>query len=211
MKDTETTGKRQRATALPPEERKKAIVEATIPLLFDHGASVTTKQIAEAAGIAEGTIFRVFEDKLDLIGACMNKLFASTKGADELRKIPLDQPLPDRLEQAITQLAEGGQKFQKLMESIGPLMHQLHERAHAGKDNSIKPPDRARTLQLMGEAAADLFRPETDRLRVSPEKLGTIFVGLAFMSAFQRGTDHAMTSQDLISVLLDGALTGEEA
>ena len=43
------------------------IVEATLPLLLEHGEMVTTRQIAEAAGIAEGTIFRVFADKDELI------------------------------------------------------------------------------------------------------------------------------------------------
>ena len=45
------------------------IVEATLPLLLEHGEMVTTRQIAEAAGIAEGTIFRVFADKDELIAA----------------------------------------------------------------------------------------------------------------------------------------------
>ena len=31
------------------------IIDAVIPLLLKHGADVTSKQIAEAAGIAEGT------------------------------------------------------------------------------------------------------------------------------------------------------------
>jgi len=61
--------KTTRATALPPDERRSMIVAATLPLLLEHGDRVTTKQIAEAAGIAEGTIFRVFADKDALIAA----------------------------------------------------------------------------------------------------------------------------------------------
>ena len=52
-----------RATAMAPDDRRKAIVDVVVPLLLDHGGEVSTRQIAEAAGIAEGTIFRVFPDK----------------------------------------------------------------------------------------------------------------------------------------------------
>ena len=42
---------RRRASALPADERRAAIVEATAPLLLEHGESVTSRQIAAAAGI----------------------------------------------------------------------------------------------------------------------------------------------------------------
>src|SRR5438128_11034621 len=58
-----------RAAALPPDERRSMIVAATLPLLLEHGDRVTSRQIAEAAGIAEGTIFRVFADKDEVIAA----------------------------------------------------------------------------------------------------------------------------------------------
>ena len=64
-----TATKTKRASALPPDERRSMIVAATLPLLLEHGEMVTTRQIAEAAGIAEGTIFRVFADKDELIAA----------------------------------------------------------------------------------------------------------------------------------------------
>src|SRR6266540_3926294 len=61
----------KRAASLPPDERRSMIVAATLPLLLEHGEMVTTRQIADAAGIAEGTIFRVFSDKDAVISAVL--------------------------------------------------------------------------------------------------------------------------------------------
>ena len=63
----------QRAPAMPPEARRAAIVEATLPLLLERGAGISTRQIAEAAGIAEGTIFRVFPDKDAVVQAAIEQ------------------------------------------------------------------------------------------------------------------------------------------
>ena len=60
---------RTRAAPLPPAERRAAVVRAVAPLLLEHGAGITTKQIAHGAGVSEGTIFNVFADKDELIEA----------------------------------------------------------------------------------------------------------------------------------------------
>ena len=52
-----------RATAMSPDDRRRAIVAALVPLIVERGGEVSTREIAQAAGIAEGTIFRVFADK----------------------------------------------------------------------------------------------------------------------------------------------------
>ena len=57
----------RRAAPMAADDRRQAIVDAVVPLLLEQGGDVTTRQIAEAAGIAEGTIFRVFPDKAALL------------------------------------------------------------------------------------------------------------------------------------------------
>jgi AcrR family transcriptional regulator len=59
----------QRSPVMAPEDRRAAIIEATIPLLLRDGMQVRTREIAAAAGVAEGTVFRVFEDKESLLAA----------------------------------------------------------------------------------------------------------------------------------------------
>ncbi len=81
---------RSRAAALPRGERRAVIVEATLPLLLTHGSGVTSRQIAEAAGVAEGTIFRVFTDKDELLDAVADLVFDPAPTQAALEAIDLE-------------------------------------------------------------------------------------------------------------------------
>ena len=59
---------------MPREQRRAAIIEATLPLIHEVGTAVTTRQVAEAAGVAEGTIFRVFDSLQELIDATIDQI-----------------------------------------------------------------------------------------------------------------------------------------
>ncbi|MBS0480720.1 MAG: TetR/AcrR family transcriptional regulator [Proteobacteria bacterium] len=51
------------------EEKQRAILEAAIHAVASHGVTAPTTMIAKEAGVAEGTIFRYFPTKDDLLNA----------------------------------------------------------------------------------------------------------------------------------------------
>src|SRR3712207_6228007 len=77
---------RQRAARMSVEERRTAIIDAVLPLLEAHG-EVSTRRIAEAAGIAEGTIFRVFPDKRALLLAAAERAVAPPGWREEMEAV----------------------------------------------------------------------------------------------------------------------------
>ena len=89
---------------MPADQRRASIIAATRPLLAEHGLDLTTRQVAEATGIAEGTIFRHFASKDELISAVIaDSLDVDSLSAD-LRAIDLELPLTDRVAEAMTVL-----------------------------------------------------------------------------------------------------------
>src|SRR3990170_3670682 len=106
------TPKTGRAEPLSPQARRSAIVEAVIPLLVDRGAAVTTAQMAEAAGIAEGTIFRVFPDKDAVIYEALRVSIDPEPVLQQLSQIYPDANLKAQLTEAALILLE---RFQNVV------------------------------------------------------------------------------------------------
>src|SRR6478736_4601164 len=65
---------------MQPDDRRKAIVTVLVPLILERGGEVSTREIAQAAGIAEGTIFRVFPDKKSLMLAAAEEAINPADG-----------------------------------------------------------------------------------------------------------------------------------
>lgn len=125
-----------------PDERRTMIVAAALPLVIEHGAAVTTAQIARAAGIGEGTIFRVFDDKAALVNACVAEALRPDHVLRELDAIPLDQRLTDRLVDAIGALRAH-------MERIGSVIAAL---AASGQTDTTTPSSRRRDRGLLSRS-----------------------------------------------------------
>src|SRR3954454_420457 len=79
-----------RATSMSPDDRRKAIVTALVPLLVERGGEVTTREIAQAAGIAEGTISGAFPDKKSLLMAAAEEAITPAGGQELFDKAMAD-------------------------------------------------------------------------------------------------------------------------
>ncbi|MDT7804741.1 MAG: hypothetical protein QOI78_8174 [Actinomycetota bacterium] len=187
------------------EARRSMIVHAVLPLLIEHGATVTTSQIARAAGIGEGTIFRAFKDKDELFDACTAEALRPDHVLDAIAEIPVDQPLEDRLVEAAEALGAH-------LERMGALMGALHA---SGRVKHRDPEQRLRgswkggrreSMAAMRGAMTELFEPEKDRLRLPPEHLAALFLTMLFSGRRMAPDDDAPTTRQVVDVFLHGAV-----
>ncbi|WIY04581.1 TetR family transcriptional regulator [Amycolatopsis mongoliensis] len=190
------------------EARRAMIVHAVLPLLIEHGATVTTSQIARAAGIGEGTIFRAFKDKDELFDACTAEALRPDHVLDAIAEIPVDQPLEDRLVEAAEALGAH-------LERMGALMGALHA---SGRVKHRDPEQRLRgswkggrreSMAAMRGAMTELFEPEKDRLRLPPEHLAALFLTMLFSGRRMAPDDDAPTTRQVVDVFLHGAVEAE--
>jgi len=187
---------------MAPEERRKELIAVTLPLLREFGMSVTTRQIAEAAGVAEGTIFGVFPDKTSLFVSAMSAVFASEKTVDALRRLRNTRDLEERLVGVVDLLIAG-------YSANGPLL---------GLAQSL-PGDAAKVVMTMALEArqriqasvAELMENDRKRLRSSPDTAARLLITLAFAAVRdQFGGNERISSELLVAVLLHGLLIEED-
>lgn len=74
-------------------------MSATVPLLID-GITPSTRQIADAAGIAEGTIFRVFADKDEVLAAAVAHVLDPAPTISALTAIDAGDPMDRQIAEA---------------------------------------------------------------------------------------------------------------
>lgn len=192
----------RRAEPLTPDERRLAIIEAVAPLLVDHGATVTTKQMAEAAGVAEGTLFSVFPDKRSVILATIEH---------RMDPAPLRQALSDVLVHASLeeQLVDGATYVLRCvgeMAALGNVLHTL-PRSSAG-DRPHGPPGFMKAWSAAAtEGIAALLEPHRTRLRLPPLRVASAFLGLLFATRWA-GADpeRNLSTREAVDVFLHGAM-----
>ncbi|RMI00506.1 TetR/AcrR family transcriptional regulator, partial [Cellulomonas triticagri] len=104
------------------DDRRAAIALATVPLLEEHGSGVSTRQIAVAAGVAEGTLFRAFDDKVELLTAAAERALDPAEGIAAVDALPPAGSLAAELVQVAEVVAERGRRVRRIMVAVHAIL-----------------------------------------------------------------------------------------
>jgi AcrR family transcriptional regulator len=178
-----------RASPLAVDERRAMIIDAVIPLLLDHGADVTSRQIAEAAGVAEGTIFRAFGDKESLIRAAVERYLESSPIRQPLTDINPGLALEDKIRASVVILQA---RFRGVFRMVSILGEHPHPRS-------------AHDRKSMNALFSKLFEPDLERLNIAPERAAKLLRWICFASSLPPFNDgEYYTADELTDMVMYG-------
>jgi AcrR family transcriptional regulator len=184
-----------RATPLSPDERRASIVAAAMPLVRINGKDVTTRQIAEAAGVAEGTLFRVFHDKEAIVQAVVSSVLDPGPVVACLDAIDADRPIDELLPALVSVLQDRMRKVIEIMMAVR-WMPPEHIRRHR-EDGWQNDPIMHRVVEMLGG--------HDDELSIAPEQAARILRLLVFAGTHPMISDgQPLETDEIVSTLLDG-------
>lgn len=193
-----------RAKPLPPDERRRALLDAARPLVREHGQAVRTKDVAAAAGVAEGTIYRVFETKEELVDAVVEDAADPAPFLARLDAIDPAQSLEERLLAVVSAFHERFREVFEILVAVG----------RPGPPESLRrrtdPRDEGDWRVGVRRRVVELLEPDADRLAISPERLAQYLRLLSFSGAHPHITAaQSLTPAEIVDVVLHGVLRKE--
>jgi len=201
-RDENSPERGRRASPMPPDERREAILAAAIPLLRARGSAVTTRELADAACVAEGTLFRVFPDKGALLHAAVERALDPAPVLAQLAGVEVDLPLRIKVRKVVAILAAHSA-------DVAVLISASHELA--GGTRPHHPPHgrpKGKPVEIVVRAVADVLHPHAEHLRLAPTVSARLLTGVVILNSapFGSGPGPALTIDHIVELFLDGAL-----
>ncbi len=188
----------KRAAPMSAEDRKAAIVAVVIPLIAERGASVTTAEIAAAAGVAEGTLYRVFPDKVTLLVEAVKSAIDPSEVTVGIDAIDPSLPLATKLETASQLLLARVTKVTSLVNAMRSIPHPEHD--HDKAQRFVADSEATITASLTA-----MLLPHAHELRVEPVQAAMALRGLLLAAAHPLlAQGNILSVEDAIAILTSG-------
>ncbi|MDM8086001.1 TetR/AcrR family transcriptional regulator [Cellulomonas cellasea] len=198
----------RRAPAMAPDDRRAAILEAVVPLLRERGGGVTTRELATAAGVAEGTLFRVFPDKETLVRAAVERALDPVDLVAQIEAIPTSQALRPALTEAVRLMQDrAGQVVDLLFVAHhAPDGEHRPDPGHGVKPQGHRAHRHHASVEPVVDAVAELLAAHAAELRLAPLDSARILMGLVLSTRRPGawGSGLNLSAEDLVAVALDG-------
>ncbi len=195
-----------RAAPLAPEDRRDAILTAVLPLLLERGVEVTTRELAVAAGVAEGTLFRVFPDKKAIVRAAVARALDPAPMLAALEAVDPAGELREILERAVAVLQA------RARDVVATMVVAYYVLAGDEDDPALAVARRAKSKETgqAGERVVEgltaLLRQHSAELRRPVEECARFIVAVVYATARPGpvGVALAMSPAELVDFLLHG-------
>lgn len=212
-----------RAAPLHPDERRSAVLGAVVPLLLERGPDVSTRELAAAAGVAEGTLFRVFPDKASILRAAIAQALDPTDLVDDLARLagqttptPATRPTPQALSDVLVAATDLLLSRARTVSGLIAVIHELpgtaerpgpapHAPGHGHGHGRGNHQD-AGPLAPVVAAVAGLVEPYAPLVRRDPGVCARFLVAMTMTVARPRSGDLELAAGELVDLVLRGLL-----
>lgn len=182
---------------MPPAERRAAIVEAALALLEEHGPELTTRMVAEAAGVAEGTIFRVFPTLQDLMAATYVEYLSGERLAARLAAVESGSSLEEATAAAL--------------EALSGYIESVHFALHPPQRPDVKPTAHVQEAKDQFKARfgdlldwlVDTFEPHAPDMTITPQSYAHFLLTLSL--GHHMGRPAGLKLPEITQFALNGA------
>lgn len=199
-----------------PDDRRDALVEVFVELAHRNGRIPTTSEIAAEAGVAEGTIFRVFATKEALENEAVQAAFCPAPVRRRIAAISPEGSLRDRLVEFTRIMQSRFTEVFGLMAALGLSQppnrgpHQAcyevgrHLRGHANEHDPVHQP--------VLEAVQDLLLRDEDHLVVPGAQVVHRIRLLTFSGSHPGISDgQTLTPEEIVDTVLFGVVRRDDS
>lgn len=176
----------RRVAPLAPDDRRAAIIGTVSDLVTERGAAVTSKELADAAGVSEGTIFKAFGSKCELFAAVVADRLDQSRLDEAIVAVPPGDPV-DMLIEIVTILQQRTIGGFQLLERLGP--------EHIPRHDQPLP---------VSAALVRHFDTHGPALRCTAEEAARTLRGVAFGQTHPLLVDEPMDPAEIVRLFLYG-------